>query len=398
MGITQAAATDAKRVLIVSADGFGSGHTALANALAEEIHTRAPGTQVEIVDGMRAAFGPLDKLFVRSFTHTIATDPESYGHGYALSAKAPFARVLGWLSWVAGAHAINRAVKQFEPDVVVSTYPFLTNTLGRMRLHGELHVPVVVPLHNLDPHPLWMSPGVDLHVAAVPEDAAPAARNFARVYGDEPFNAIAAAPAVNERVLGTMDAAERQQVRADFGLPARDPVLLVTGGGLGVSVPVDDLRAVLNSRPDVHVAVATGHNDAFAAQLHQQIDSPRLHTIPFTTRMPDLLRASDAVLLKDSGMTTMETFAAGTPVIMFHPLPGQGVAAANELAADGYATLAHNRDELADVTRRLGTGDPQIAAGAARGRALFSQSRATSQVVLDAAAGVHQLQPSPSAA
>jgi UDP-N-acetylglucosamine:LPS N-acetylglucosamine transferase len=74
----------------------------------------------------------------------------------------------------------------------------------------------------------------------------------------------------------------------------------------------------------MHVAVTTGKSDEFAAALRSAFPGRRLHPIPFTTDMADLLRASDGVLLKDTGMTTYEALRASASVILYRPLPGQG--------------------------------------------------------------------------
>jgi UDP-N-acetylglucosamine:LPS N-acetylglucosamine transferase len=98
--------------------------------------------------------------------------------------------------------------------------------------------------------------------------------------------------------------------------------------------------------------------------------------------MPDLLRASDGVVLKDTGMTTYETLRASAPVILYRPLPGQGVAGAAALAGDGYGTLAHDRDELVGLARRLASSDPELAQRVAKGRALYRQPHSTSQLIV----------------
>jgi UDP-N-acetylglucosamine:LPS N-acetylglucosamine transferase len=98
--------------------------------------------------------------------------------------------------------------------------------------------------------------------------------------------------------------------------------------------------------------------------------------------MPDLLRASDGVLLKDTGMTTYEALRAGTPVILYRPLPGQGVAGAAALAGDGYGTLARDQDELVSLARRLTSSDPELARRVEKGRALYRQPHSTSRLIV----------------
>jgi UDP-N-acetylglucosamine:LPS N-acetylglucosamine transferase len=227
-----------------------------------------------------------------------------------------------------------------------------------------------------------MSPGVDLHVANVPEDVPRIERNFRRAYQRAELRLGTATPPVDLRLHTQFSPVQRIAARRRFALPEDAPVLLVSGGSLDYRLPDEDFQALLDSRPDLHVAVTTGRSDEFAAALNSAFSTVRLRPIPFTTEMPDLLRASDGVLLKDTGMTTYETLRAGTPVILYRPLPGQGIAGAEALAGDGYGTLARDREELAGLARRLGNGDAELSARAAKGRELYRQPHSTSQLIV----------------
>jgi UDP-N-acetylglucosamine:LPS N-acetylglucosamine transferase len=371
--------------MIVSASGYGRGHEALADALVEELGVVEPSADVVVIDGMQSTFGNLNRHGTAAYARQIADDPAGYGRSYELSALPAPARALGRGIWLVATRALAAEAGKHRPDVVVSTHPFMTNALGRMRRHAQLAAPVLVPLHNLDPHPSWMSPGVDLHVANVPEDVPRIERNFRRAYQRAELRLKTATPPVDLRLHSQFSPVQRVAARRSFGLPEDAPVLLVSGGSLDYRLPDDDFRALLDSRPDLHVAVTTGRSDEFAAVLNNAFPTLRLRPIPFTTEMPDLLRASDGVLLKDTGMTTYETLRAGTPVILYRPLPGQGVAGAKALAGDGYGTLAPDREELAGLARRLANGDPNLTSRTAKGRELYRQPHSTSQLIVSLA-------------
>lgn len=370
------------RVMIVSANGYGRGHEALADALVEELGVTVPAASVVVVDGMQETFGSLNRRWRAAYARQVAHDPAGYGRGYALSALPAPARTLGRAFWLLATRALADQAQQHRADVVVSTHPFMTNALGHMRRHGELAAPVVVPLHNLDPHPSWMSPGVDLHVANVPEDVPRIERNFRRAYQRAELRLAMATPPVDLRLHSHFSTEQRAAARRRFGLPQQAAVLLVSGGSLDYRLPDEDFQALLDCRLDLHVAVTTGRSDEFAAALRSAFPDGRLHPIPFTTDMPDLLRTSDGVVLKDTGMTTYEALRAGAPVILYRPLPGQGVAGAAALASDGYGTLACDRDELANLARRLASGDAELEGRVEKGRALYRQPHSTSQLVV----------------
>ena len=69
-------------------------------------------------------------------------------------------------------------------------------------------------------------------------------------------------------------------------------------------------------------------------------------------------------------------------MILYRPLPGQGVAGAEALVGDGYGTLARDREELVGLARRLANGDSELSSRAARGRGLYRQPHSTSQLIV----------------
>ena len=81
--------------MIVSANGYGRGHEALADALVEELGVVEPSADVVVVDGMQSTFGSLNRRGTAAYARQIADDPAGYGRGYELSALPAPARALG---------------------------------------------------------------------------------------------------------------------------------------------------------------------------------------------------------------------------------------------------------------------------------------------------------------
>jgi hypothetical protein len=88
------------RVMIVSANGYGRGHEALADALVEELGVVEPSADVVVVDGMESTFGRVNRRGTAAYARQIADDPAGYGRGYELSALPAPARTLGRGIWL----------------------------------------------------------------------------------------------------------------------------------------------------------------------------------------------------------------------------------------------------------------------------------------------------------
>src|ERR671927_302514 len=204
------------RVLIVSASGYGRGHEALADALVEELGVTAPAASVVVVDGMRETFGRLNRRGRDAYTRQIAQDPAGYGRGYALSALPAPARRLGQTFWLLATRALADQARKHRPEDV---------------------------------------PRIE--------------RNFRRAYQRAELRVATATPPVDLRLHSRFSPAQRAAARRRFGLPEEAAVLLVSGGSLDYRLPDEDLQALLDGRPDMHVAVTTGKSDEFAAALRK---------------------------------------------------------------------------------------------------------------------------------
>ena len=157
------------RVLVLTAS-VGEGHDLPARVLADDLRMR--GAEVVVADGLDELGGLLAGAAEGGMRVT-------YGSGrmlwlfdlqYLLFARIAPTRALGQrLLYTLGANRLLRFVLAEEPDVVVSTYPGVTEVLARLRRAGRLEVPVVSAVTDLSALRYWAAPGVDLHLVTHPE-------------------------------------------------------------------------------------------------------------------------------------------------------------------------------------------------------------------------------------
>ena len=189
---------------------------------------------------------------------------------------------------------------------------------------------------------------------------------------------------------GTVPAATRAAVRAEFGVPADAPLLLTIGrldpqkGHLDLLAALRHVAAVL---PSVRLIVAGAPQQASAAYaqaLRTAAAAPelagRIHWAGHRDDVPDLLAACDIVVQPSHwegfGLVLVEAMAAQRPVV------ATAVSAIPEVVHDGETGLLvppHDPPALARALLRL-CGDPAWrarlgAAGAARVQAHFTAAR-----------------------
>ena len=187
---------------------------------------------------------------------------------------------------------------------MVSAYPLVSAALAGLRRRGRLNVPCATLITDFDPHPGWLHPDLDANLA-VGHDVPGVALIRPPVCG---FNASPGA---------------RERVRAELGIPAASKVVLIVGGAWGIG-NLEGAAGVVDGLPGFS-RDRRHRQERGPAQAHGGRPPPqprrcaRLHD-----RMPDLMDASDVLIQNAGGVTCLEAFSTGLPVVIFDPLPGHG--------------------------------------------------------------------------
>jgi UDP-N-acetylglucosamine:LPS N-acetylglucosamine transferase len=330
------------RIVIISA-GVGAGHDGPADELGRRLKAR--GWWVDRPDGLRippARLGPaLRDLYVSGVRRT----PRLWGGLLDSCADGVAA--------TATSRALDRLTDRTAdligdpPHAVVSTYPLVSQLLGRLRRTGALPSPVISYLTDPAVHPLWWHPGVDLVLAPDPS-MTEQARRLARSSPGH-TGIIETAPALPPALSTVSTHVDVPAVRAELGVPPGQPLALVTAGSAGtgrVHETAADL-ADLGAWP----LVLCARND----RLRRRVEALGVgRALGWVDDVPRLLAAADVVVHNAGGLACWEALAAGRPVVSYRVLPGHSEANAAALDAAGTAPWARSRDDLGVLLEHLG--------------------------------------------
>jgi processive 1,2-diacylglycerol beta-glucosyltransferase len=326
------------RALILTTD-IGEGHDLPARQLADAIAAEAPGAEIRIEDGLERMGRILSAILKDNSRAVFSLPPWLFDlqHWLAIRFK-PTSALSQFLSVALGGRGLLRLVREYRPDIVVSTYPGCTLTLAPLRRRGYMRVPLVSAITDLSQLRYWAWPGVDLHLITHPES-------------EEEVRAIAG-PTEVECVRGLTspgftDPPDPEAGRRIFDLPEGRPVVVVSGGGWAVGDLASAVDVARASTADVHVVVLCGRNDAVRKALELQFaGDPHVHVSGFTEHMNQLFAAADVLVHSTAGLTVLEAYMRGCRVISF----GWGIAhiKANNRAFErfGIARVAATREEL----------------------------------------------------
>jgi len=348
-----------RRVLVLSAS-MGAGHDGAARELAARLE--AIGHRVDVRDYL-----PLLPLrlgfFIRWFYGMqLRLAPSSYEWHYErCERRGPVLTISLWFARLAR-RRVRRVVRRAAADVVVSTYPLASQVLGTLRAEGRLRTPTATYLTDFAPHYLWVHRHVDLHLCV----SGPTATAATALCGRP---AVAAGPLVPAR-FHAADTSRREavrgRVRAELGLPADAVVALTVAGSWGVGdvrTTVERLAAGGRVRP----VVVCGRNAELRSEL-TGIDGAV--ALGWRTDMPDLMRAADVLVENAGGLTAMEAFASGLPVISHECIAGHGRDNAAAMAAQGVVRWVTEAADLVPTVLTL--AGPAGGAQAARATRVFT--------------------------
>jgi UDP-N-acetylglucosamine:LPS N-acetylglucosamine transferase len=245
---------------------------------------------------------------------------------YRLFARtAPVRAVAQTALYRVGRPGVLRAVERHAPDVVVSTYPALTEVLGRLRRRDRLAVPAAAAVTDLASLWYWASRGIDLHLLTHPESEA----EVRRLAG--PGRVLAVRGLHDERFLEPHDQAA---ARAALGL--EPPVVFVSGGGWGVG---DVAGAARVAAEQANVVVLAGHNERL-------LGLGGVRVLPFVDDLASVLAAADVLVHSTAGLTMLEALLLGVRPISYGWGVGHIRANNDAFVRTGLARVAANEDDL----------------------------------------------------
>jgi processive 1,2-diacylglycerol beta-glucosyltransferase len=338
------------RVLVLTAEE-GDGHYATARALADELLAER-ASEVYVWDVFKGGFGRLVPFFSRdAYRVQLRKAPWTYGVEYTLFTRFPPTRGIARAGLAAlCSRPLLRLIRTIEPDLVVSTHPAVTSVLGHLRRSGDLRLPTVATVTDLDAHPFWSHRGVDLHLVMHDSCRDDVERNAGK------GSARVVRPIVADAFRARRP---RADARAALGLPFDGPIVLVTGGGWAVGDLEGAVRAALSTTAATVVCLS-GRHGPLRERLEAAFgEEPRVRVLGFTDRMPELLSASDVLVDATVGLTCLEALTCGSRVIVYGSPPGHFRESAREMARLGLAERARSPEELAEALDTLLAADTE---------------------------------------
>ncbi|NDJ51734.1 MAG: hypothetical protein GYB68_01465 [Chloroflexi bacterium] len=305
------------RILIMTADA-GFGHRSAAKAIAAALAARPDAGQLHVdVANPVAAEGVPTFIKERQFNYDnlIQNTPELYKASYEASNLPGATSLVEAVLMVTMYDTIRMAVERYQPDVIVSVFPYYQAPLAAYFALQRKRIPLMTVVTDLRTvQRVWFHQAAD--VTVVPTEIA---RKKALKDGLTEDQVHLIGIPVHPDISTPKDPIA---LRQKLGWATDKTTLLVVGSDRVNHIP-EMLRALNHSGLDLQLVLVAGRSEKLLAYFNENEWHQTVQIYDFVDNMPELMHASDAIVCKAGGLIVTESLAAGLPILLIDAIEGQ---------------------------------------------------------------------------
>ena len=331
---------------------IGSGHRIAAESIAAELRTLRPDARVEVLDILDFGVARISgNAATSAFTGPTAPLYDAlWGSAPIGAAAMAVSRPLLSLLY----SAFTRWIAENRPAVIVATHALAANLAVRTTRGGRLGGPAVVACAtDFGLHGFWPRHGLARFCVADETEAEELVRRGAQE-SDIRITGIPVRAQFEQQP-------DRAQSRARLDLNPEHRVVLALAGATQPG-PYERFKeslavslTLIASIPNTTVAVVTGRDEAYAADLRSRVSgfgSTTVRVLGYVERMAEVMAASDIAVCKPGGLVTAECIAMELPMVLVGPASGQERANVEALTAAGVASYDPDPRRMAEFVRK----------------------------------------------
>ena len=302
---------------------YGGGHLSAAKAIKEYIENNYTNANIQMIDCVEYINKTLNKVTTKAYTDMAKIAPKAWGYVYK-KAESGFVGKFSIDINKLMAIKLNKLLRIFKPDYVISTHPFSSFMCAYLRKKGKCNFNLSTILTDFAPHDQWlMYPEfVDYFFVAhdgMKKDLISKGISDGKIH-------VTGIPLSNK----FLKSYNLENTFKEFELEKNKKTILFFGGGkmgIGKSRTLEILKVLASSFYNYQVVAISGQNSDMYKNFKDVVkDSNRekdIKVLEFTDRIPELMNIADIVISKPGGLTTTESLASNLPMIIINPIPGQ---------------------------------------------------------------------------
>lgn len=298
-----------KKIMIFYA-AYGGGHLSAARSIKENIETNYSNVEVKLVDCMEYVNKVVNKVTTKAYSELAKKAPRTWGKVYWKSQKGPLAQISTTSNKVLS-FKLNTLLKNFQPDIIISTHPFGTQMCAYLKKHHKLDAKIATVMTDYAPHDQWLVFNEYVDYYFVSHDKMKKQLHEKGIPNEKIF---ATGIPLSNRFLLKYD---KNEILTSFGLsPERKTVLFFGGGefGLGKTQTFKIFKVLAESHENIQIVAISGKNQKMKENFENLTNELNKHDsikiFEYTNKVPELMSISDLVVTKPGGLTTTESLAS----------------------------------------------------------------------------------------
>lgn len=303
-------------VLILTEQIGGNGHFKAAQAIQKGLAQAAPLLKTEIACGLPLVNPSLEQMVRKCYLHTLQYAPHLWGAAYRREEelsqwfKSPWGKVV--------AKRLKDWVEQVQPRTVVCTHALCLSAMGRIKEKMKRPFALGAAITDFDVNGFWVDPAVDFYLVAHER----VQQRLRQRFGVPPSRIHVTGIPIDPAFCAQHP--DKSELRLRLGLDTERLTVLIMGGGVGLGPMEECLESFCRDWPEVQLVVVTGKNVSLFRRLTDRFGNVnQVRVLGYVDRMAEWMNASDWIVSKPGGLTSSEALAAGLPLVICQPIPGQ---------------------------------------------------------------------------
>ena len=339
--------------ILVFYGSYGGGHRSAAKNIKDCIEKNYSDTEVLIVDCIEYINKYLNKVTTKAFNDFSKNARWIWKQIYYGSESGGLSHVSNSINRVM-AIKLNKLIKEFHPDLIISTHPFSSQMCALLKEKGKYNCPLATVMTDYAPHNQWLVAHeyVDYYFVAhegMKENLVSRGIKRDKIYST-------GIPLSNRFLLNY----DKNKILSEYDLnPNKKTILFFAGGeyGFGKDKTFNMLRSIITNFPYLQIIAIAGKNEKLKERFDELVfethSNNSVKILSYTNKVPELMSVSDLVVTKPGGLTTTESLASGLPLIIIDPIPGQEEENAEFVEKMGAGIWIRKDDNIEQVLSEL---------------------------------------------
>jgi processive 1,2-diacylglycerol beta-glucosyltransferase len=333
--------------ILVLTLSFGSGHVRAAQAVADELSTQVPASNVLVVDALAECRLLFRACYEWPYWMMLRYAPGLWDRFSSARVNQKHQGTAPAWAFRLGCPRVFSTIKTFKPDIIVAAEVAACEMAAIARRLGLTCAPILSVITDYEAEPIWIQPEVARFT--VPDESVRAeliswgaAANRISICGipvDPAFDALH----------------NPKATRLRFGINDNAPMVLLMGGGMGPT-RMDQVVAQLGSSDTpMHIVAVAGKDKGALRRLERvKVKAPAsLRVVGWTNEVAALMQAARLLVTKPGGLTIAEAALCSLPVVFFDPIPGAEFVNARRMVDAGAAVITQGPIETARAITSL---------------------------------------------